>query len=138
MGRWLVFAACAMALGAAGCSASVVQAGLANAPRHGGTGLADERVHDVIANGDDSCDRWAEHGPLRHRVPPCPAMAHPVASTWLLPSAAGGSSSLVLPWLQHFYAGWACPEPAFSTDRTLAWAAALAPAAPSPVACGLR
>jgi len=138
MSRWLVLAACAMSMGGIGCSASVVQAGLANAPRHGGTGLVDERVHDVIANGDDSCDRWGEQGPLRNRIPPCPALAHPVVSTWLQPSGANPySQGVVVPWLQHFYLGWPCPLPAAKAGRTLAWATAMAPpaVAPSPSSC---
>src|ERR1700730_819615 len=54
---------------ACGCA---VQPGLANAPSLGGTALAEPGVHDVIANGPDSCGRKLDPGPLRYRVIPCP------------------------------------------------------------------
>jgi hypothetical protein len=53
------------------CS-SVVQPGLANAPALGGA-TPETRVHDVIANGHDSCERsmFPQGGVLRGQVPPC-------------------------------------------------------------------
>jgi hypothetical protein len=50
----------------------VVQPGLANAPVLGGA-TAETRVHDVIANGHDSCERsmFPQGGVLRGQVPPC-------------------------------------------------------------------
>ncbi len=54
-----------------GC-ASRVQAGLANAPALGGA-TQEDRVHDVIANGRDSCERNAfpQGEVLRGHIPPC-------------------------------------------------------------------
>ena len=53
------------------CS-GVVQPGLANAPVLGGA-TPETRVHDVIANGHDSCERsmFPQGGVLRGQVPPC-------------------------------------------------------------------
>jgi hypothetical protein len=117
MSRWPVLIALSFGFSAAalGC-APTVQPGLANAPRLGGTGLADERTHDVVSNGQDGCSGHGEHGPLRGRVPPCPAVAHPVASTMLLPAKGSNDPSMVEPWLEHFYVGWPCPRPARPRD----------------------
>jgi hypothetical protein len=59
-----------------------VQSGLANAPALGGSTIVDPRVHDVIANGPDSCGRL-DLGSQRNRIPPCPASdePHPQASS---------------------------------------------------------
>jgi hypothetical protein len=127
MCRWPVLVVLSVGPWLAGCSPAV-QAGLANAPRLGGTAVADTRVNDVISNGDDACGRHGETGPLRGRIPPCPGAVHPVVSTWLAPTPSGRSDSLVLPWLEHFYAGWPCPRSAaFSaaveTRSLAAWAA---------------
>ncbi len=120
MSRWPVLALLSMGSLLAGCAPSV-RAGLANAPALGGTPVADARVHDVISNGDEACGMYAEHGVLRGRIPPCPKVAHPIAATWLAPSAAAKDDSLVLPWLEHFYDGWPCPPSRHGESRTLAW-----------------
>jgi len=54
----------------AGCG-GVVQAGLANAPALGGS--SETRVHDVIANGPDACERamFPQGEVLRGQVPSC-------------------------------------------------------------------
>jgi hypothetical protein len=49
MSRWPVLTVCSIAL-LAGCTPAV-EGGLANAPRLGGTGLADEGVHDALLPG---------------------------------------------------------------------------------------
>jgi hypothetical protein len=105
MSRWspLFGAAWAVSL-LAGCSTSI-EPGLANAPRLGGIQTADERVNDAISNGGDSCGRYAEHGPLRARLPPCPTVTHPLAASFLVQSPTG-KESLVGPWLEHFYVDW--------------------------------
>jgi hypothetical protein len=53
------------------CSSSI-QGGLANAPVLGGT-TPDARVHDVIANGNDGCERsmFPRGEVLRGQIPPC-------------------------------------------------------------------
>jgi hypothetical protein len=111
-----------------------VQTGLANAPRLGGAAAPDDRVSDVISTGGDSCGRWAEQGPLRHRIPPCPSAAHAAASMWLLTSSTAPAQppGVVVPWLQHFYTQWTCSRPATPTPtNTLAWASA----GTAPTAC---
>lgn len=129
MSRWPVLAVSSIAL-LEGCTASV-EAGLANGPRLGGSGIADERVHDVISNGVDSCGRFATHGALRGRTPACATVTHPVAGATLLPAAAGSKGEgLVGPWLKHFYVGWPCQHPATSAEvKTLAWATSARPSA---------
>jgi hypothetical protein len=54
-----------------GCGAGA-QAGLANAPVLGGA-TPDARVHDVVANGRDACERSAFPAGevLRGQIPPC-------------------------------------------------------------------
>lgn len=58
---------CAMATGCV-----TVEPGLANAPGVPGASV-ETRVHDVIANGHDACERWMfpQGGVLRGQVPPC-------------------------------------------------------------------
>ncbi len=111
-----------------GCSSSG-QVGLANAPRLGGTGLADERVHDAIANGGDACGGYAERGSLRGHVPRCPAPGHPsAAASWPGPP----TESRVVPWLEHFYVGWPCAPatraPRTTEPKSTAWATSVPPA----------
>ena len=110
MSRWLVLALISIAPLGIGCGSSV-RAGLANAPRLGGTSTADDRVADVISNGDDACGLYSESGVLRNRIPPCPratGLHNFAAST--AHSASGGepNGGLVEPWLDHFYVGWPC------------------------------
>lgn len=122
--RWLVLAVLSTALPLAGCGSSV-RAGLANAPRLGGATTADNRVTDVVSNGDDSCGAYAEHAVLRYRVPPCPgwtAGSPPASQASQLPSSTGSppSGALVEPWLDHFYVGWPCPV-ATSSRASRSW-----------------
>jgi hypothetical protein len=136
MHRWSFFSVVSIAFASFGCSASV-EPGLANAPRLGGTGLADESVHDVIANGADSCGRHAERGPLRYRVPPCPTVTSGSASTSPIAAPGVASENVAVPWLQHFYVGWPCAHPApvsvsASEAKAVAWASMPA----SAKACG--
>jgi hypothetical protein len=109
MMRWPMLTAFAAVL-LSGCARSV-EVGLANAPRLGGG--ADDGVHDAISNGGDSCGRYAERGPLRGRIPPCRAAAHPIAGAAPPAVTARGrvDGGLVVPWLQHFYVGWPCQAP---------------------------
>jgi hypothetical protein len=57
--------------GVTGC-ATTVQPGLANAQAIPGES-PETRVHDVIANGRDACERWMfpQAEVLRGHVPPC-------------------------------------------------------------------
>lgn len=119
MSRWPMLAVLVLGT-SAGCAPSI-EAGLANAPRLGGSG--DDRVHDVISNGGDSCGRYAEQGHLRGHIPPCPVAAHPVAwaNTRSATDRAKADDGLVVPWLQHFYVGWPCQPPALAvSEKTVA------------------
>jgi hypothetical protein len=90
-----------------GC-ATTVHAGLANAPGLGGTRIADPRVHDVIANGQDSCGRLEpDPGPLRYRQPPCHREASPATSTALAPPSVR-DDPWVQRWVEHYYSRWMC------------------------------
>jgi len=98
----------AVSLSAFAC-AGTVHPGLANAPRLGEAADADPRVHDVIANGQDSCGRQLDPGPLRNRLIPCPGATHPPATAMsFVPSA--NSNEIVRPWLEHYHWRWACPS----------------------------
>ena len=61
------------ALSFVGCG-FVVTPGLSNAPSLESFHRGDGESHDVIANGNDSCERGnaAAGGPLAYRLPPCP------------------------------------------------------------------
>ena len=95
-------------LASLGC-APAIQPGLANAPALGGTTVADTRVHDVIANGQDSCGRRLspDPGPLRYRMPPCRSesvqRAPPAVSPSSMREEGGG-----LQWMKHYYFDWPC------------------------------
>jgi hypothetical protein len=126
MTRWLLLAVFSM-LPVFGCASSQVgpvgvSAGLANAPRLGGTPTADNRISDVIANGNDACGvTGGEAGPLPNRIPPCvPSGAwvpgRPLAAVVSPPTP---SSELVEPWLNHFYVGWPCPHASRQTKSLL-------------------
>jgi hypothetical protein len=60
-----------VALFLAACSGATVQIGTANAPSIEGT--EETRVHDLIANGRDACERsaFAPGEVLRGHLPPC-------------------------------------------------------------------
>jgi hypothetical protein len=122
MSRWLVLAVLSTALAGVGCGSSV-RAGLANAPRLGGTSTADTRVSDVVSNGDDACGAYAEHGVLRNRIPPCEswsaARGRPDVEV-TLPPVGEPPGALVRPWVDHFYVGWPCLS-ATSSRQTKSW-----------------
>jgi hypothetical protein len=120
--RWLVLTVCWIPL-VSGC-APAVQVGLANGPRLGGSGLGDEGIQDVVANGGDSCGRSLERGPLRGRVPPCPTIAHPfVGPTWSPAVRGAKGEGLDVPWLKHFYEGWPCAQSTKPAEtKPVAWA----------------
>ncbi len=69
----------------AGCS-STLQAGLANAPALG-KDTPETRVHDIVANGHDACERSAfpQGGVLRGQVPPCATESGPPATSGFVP-----------------------------------------------------
>jgi hypothetical protein len=120
MSRWLLFTVFSM-LPALGCASSpvAVGAGLANAPRLGGTPTVDDRVADVVSNGNDACGvTGGEAGPLPNRIPPCVSWTPglPLAAVVAPPPPPSG---LVEPWLNHFYVGWPCPHASRQTKSLL-------------------
>jgi hypothetical protein len=127
MSRWLVLAVLSGLPLLSGCG-SAVRPGLSNAPRLGGSSVADEGIHDVVSNGDDACGLYSEHGVLRNRIPPCPHV-HPVASTaWMPTSTQPPGQGLVSPWLKHFYVGWPCPHAMSMTEsKAVAWSSPIPP-----------
>ena len=108
MRRAMTAGACGLWLAALGC-APTAQSGLANTPALGGTRIVDARVHDVIANGPDSCGRRLEPhaGPLRYRRPPCRHESVPGMAPSLVPSVAHEDAA-GLRWMEHYYFGWPC------------------------------
>lgn len=102
----------AVSLGTWFC-ACAVQPGLANAPQLGGSTVVDSRVHDVVADGPDSCGRKLDPGPLRNRIVPCPRLVH--ASTAKLPAGGTVDPFAVTPWFLSHYVQWSCAlsEPSF-------------------------
>jgi hypothetical protein len=122
MSRWLVLAVLSTALSVLGCGSSL-RAGLSNAPRLGGTPTTDNRIADVVSNGDDACGAYAENGVFRNRIPPCqswaPATARAVNEV-AVPAVGEPPGSLVKPWVDHFYVGWPCPA-ASSSRQTKSW-----------------
>jgi hypothetical protein len=108
MRRMMTAGASALWLAAMGCG-TTFQPGLANAPALGGTPVADTRVHDVIANGPDSCGRLLEPdpGPLRHRLLPCRREPVQTAGTAFVPLGAHDDEA-GLHWLERHYSRWTC------------------------------
>ncbi len=119
MGRMMALVAIALSSGA--CS---VQPGLANAPRLGGTTVADPRIHDAIANGPDSCGRTTDPGILPNRILPCPASSQPRSLP--PPAHSPGSEPNFTPWLEHFYSNCTWPAQASRANRSAASPTALA------------
>jgi hypothetical protein len=97
--------------------ATTVHPGLANVPAIATSPVADAGVHDVVANGRDSCERRFGPGPLRYQVPPCPGAERPAADPTVakrVPSAKG----VVMPWVEHYYSPWPCASWELEADRT--------------------
>jgi hypothetical protein len=123
MSRWLVLTACSSALLAAGCAPSLTP-GLANGPRLGGSQVADERIGDVVSNGNDACGPFAEGSVLRNKVPECPTVERSASATALDFTRNPDTDALVVRWLRHFYVGWPCKRVAHpGAGHTVAWVA---------------
>jgi hypothetical protein len=138
MSRWWVLAVTSVAFSAIGCGSSLkdaasVQVGLSNAPNLGGSPQAEGRasgvvangVTDVVANGSESCGRYAESGVLWNQWPACPKPTpyHGNQTATAAPTANDPTHGLVQPWLNHFYTGWPCAEASGSGRKTRAWSA---------------
>jgi hypothetical protein len=97
-------------LASLGCPTGV-QPGLANVPVLSTSPVADANVHDVVANGRDSCERGQGPGPQRYQIPECAdeRLATPPGVVSVAPPSA-----TVMPWLEHYYSRWPC---ALSEDQ---------------------
>ena len=125
----------ALVLGGLGCSMSL-EPGLANAPRLGASVTHDDRVTDVISNGNDACGRaGAEGTPLRHRWPRCPQQELVRKDVKVVVhSNAVQSRDDAFPWLSGRYLRWPCVGT--EKRRTLVDAAdAAASTTNAPLAC---
>jgi hypothetical protein len=99
-----------------GCG-SVVQPGLANAPSLGGVS-PETRVHDVVANGHDACERsmFPQGEVLRGQIPPCIRKESFRRSNAFVPPTVTVQASLSRPY--PFGVCPAGPEPhALRTDK---------------------
>jgi hypothetical protein len=95
-----------------GCSSNL-QAGLTNVPVIGGD-TPETRVHDVIANGHDACERsgFPQGDVLKGHVPPCAPKAIVQAGTALLPQPP---TTRFTSW--HGFGVCASPGPGFTRSE---------------------
>jgi hypothetical protein len=105
-----------MSLGPLAC-ATTVYPGLANVPALGTGPAADASVHDVVANGRDSCERGLGPGPLRYQIPPCPGVERPAAGPTVVANRAPSAKGIVMPWVEHYYSRWPCSSRENEADR---------------------
>lgn len=115
MPRTTALFAMLMSLAPLAC-ATTVHPGLANAPALGGSPVADVAVHDVVANGPDSCERKLGPGPLRYQVPSCPPVERPVVQT-IVVNPASSEKGIVMPWVEHYYSRALCSASDGEPDR---------------------
>jgi hypothetical protein len=101
-----------------GCT-STVQVGLANAPLLINGGTPETRVHDVIANGHDSCERSAfpPGEVLRGQIPPCNPTEKVPGVPAFMPTQPPSSARI-----PPTYPTSMCPSPGpgLSTERSMA------------------
>jgi hypothetical protein len=122
-----------MSLAPLSCATTV---GLANAPALGASPRADAGVHDVVANGRDSCERGLGPGPLRYQVPPCPGVERPAADRTVT-NPAPSAKGIVTPWVEHYYSPWPCSSQENDSDRMTLARLASPHAAPDRASTGL-
>jgi hypothetical protein len=115
--------------------------GLANAPAlYGSAPANDQRQHDVVANGLESCGRYLENGVLRYQWPPCPAPQATLVSPATVqplatvqppsPSAkasAPASAASATPWPEKFVVEWPCSHRLLDEAEALAIVACTVP-----------
>ena len=125
------FAAC-VAGSLAGCGPTV-QAGLANAPWLGGD-TPETRVHDVIANGRDACERssFPQGDVLRGHFPPCSSeKARAIRRDFFSQGVQPPSS----PWLPPWYPTGVCPKRGRGFQASETTLALSSPTSPERLAC---
>jgi hypothetical protein len=104
-----------------GCT-STVQVGLANAPLLINGGTPETRVHDVIANGHDACERngFPPGEVLKGHVPPCSKTEKLAAVPDVL-----WNPSPTITWISPRYPLGVCPSPGPGLSRMETGIAAL-------------
>jgi hypothetical protein len=113
--------------------------GLANAPAlYGSPPSNDQRQHDAVANGLESCGQYLENGVLRYQWPPCPAPRATTATPQLLSvstkassvstkARASTSAASVTPWPEKFVVEWPCSHKLLDEAEALAVVACTVP-----------
>jgi hypothetical protein len=102
-------------LSSLGCAISV-QPGLTNVPALSISPVADANVHDVVANGRDSCERGLRPRPRRYPIPECPYVEHLDPTPGVVSVAP--PSATVMPWLEHYYSRWPCSHSEHQANHT--------------------
>jgi hypothetical protein len=144
MSRWRMLTVLGLVLLAVGCARTTTTAvdfsprpavGLANAPAlYGSAPANDQRPHDAVANGLESCGRYLENGVLRYQWPPCP-VPRPLATVpQLLPLSSSStltprsaSTSSATPWREKFFIEWPCSHRLLTEGDGLAVVACTVP-----------
>jgi hypothetical protein len=99
--------------------ATTVHPGLVNVPALGTSAIADASVHDVVANGRDSCERGLGPGPLRYQLPQCSGVERPAVGSNVA-NFAPRAEGIVAPWVDHYYSRWPCSSSRNEGRMTLA------------------
>jgi hypothetical protein len=107
MSRWHLLTACTIASLLLGCGPALT-VGLANGPRLGGSAVADSRVTDAVANGNDACGPVGQGSALRNKVPGCPTIERPALVPATIVVHDPTADALVTRWVRHFYVDWPC------------------------------
>jgi len=153
MSRWrMLTVLCLVPLGF-GCTHATARAvdfsprpavGLANAPAlYGSPPADDQREHDAVANGLESCGRYLENGVLRYQWPACPApqatTAAPqplsvstkatatIKATAPTKATATASAASLAPWRERFVVEWPCSHKLLDEAEALAVVACTVP-----------
>jgi hypothetical protein len=142
MSRWRMLTVLCLVPLALGCTHATARAvdfsprpavGLANAPAlYGSSPANDQRQHDAVANGLESCGRYLENGVLRYQWPPCrPAPPTITATPQLLSvsttAGAPASAASVTPWSERFVVEWPCSHRLLDEAEALAVVACTVP-----------
>jgi len=114
----------------AGCSAPL-QVGLVNAPWLGGD-TPETRVHDVIANGHEACQRsgFPQGDVLRGHTPPCAQSARLVPSHAFLPKPPSSHGNVT-----RWHSLGVCAPPGPGLSRTDVLVTGISLDIPSPPVC---
>ncbi len=146
MSRWRMLTALCLVPLAIGCTHASARevdfsprptVGLANAPAlYGSTPSNDQRQHDVVSNGLESCGRYLENGVLRYQWPPCPvpkaaaATVQPLSLSTKAPpikTTVKASAAPVTPWPEKFVVEWPCSRRLLDENEALAIVACTVP-----------